>query len=124
MISVIKGLMEGKSFGNEFSKAQVFWSKFFEAHSYDDESALTNALGEAQSGFERALDMNRALAKELMAVTALAHLYNEQEGFGGNRELAQRLVNAFERSMVSLEVKGKVLQVAAKMFWLDPPSKG
>jgi hypothetical protein len=35
--------------------------------------------------------------------TAIAYLFDEQNGFADNRELAKRLVTAFEKSMWSLE---------------------
>jgi hypothetical protein len=53
-----------------------------------------------------------------MPHTAIAYLYDEQGGFGDNREVAKRLVKALEKSMCSMEVKDDAKD-AAQVFHLS-----
>jgi hypothetical protein len=105
MISVIKSLMDGdESIVSKFQTTQKFWEKFFESADTSTTESLAKALSDAQSDLEMKLDMNRALAKEIMPYTCLAYLYDERDGFE-DRALARQVVKAFQKSMVSLEVK-------------------
>lgn len=58
------------------------------------------------------------MGKEMMAYTAIANLYDVRTGFESNAHLAVAMVNAFEASEVSIEVKSYALR-AARMFDLQ-----
>jgi hypothetical protein len=121
MITVIKALLDGNTdrILPQFLRAKEFWRKFLDVHADDGIDELAKALSDAQTEFEfKCFDGDRGTAKAVMALTCLATLYDEQSGFS-NRSYAERLVKAFERSYVSLEVKGHVLRVAADMFFLN-----
>lgn len=121
MITVIKKLLDGETARllPQFTRAKAFWEEFLPAHQDDDIKTLAKALSDAQTTFEiTCFDNDRGTAKSVTALTCLATLYDEGDGFD-NRSYAQRLVEAFEQSYVSLEVKGHVLKVAADMFWLN-----
>lgn len=48
----------------------------------------------------------------------LAIIYSDENGFGENKYLAQKIVRGFEASMCSIEVKTYASD-AAKLFYLD-----
>jgi hypothetical protein len=121
MISVLKKLMDGNSERTllQLTRVKSFWDEFLPAHQTDNVPDLAKALSEAQTNFEiKCFDWDRSTAKELMAVTCLTALYDEQSGFQ-DKAYAKRLVSAFRESMVSIEVKGTRLNVAEAMFHLD-----
>ena len=88
-----------------FTKAKTFWNDFFVRHAGASEVDLAKALGNEQIKFEWAItDGDRAFAKEVMAVTAFASIYDEVRGFDQNEELAKRLARAFQNAGVSIEI--------------------
>ena len=119
MIPAIERLSAGDtSVVGAFVKAKEFWKVFFEAHKREDVDTLAISLSDTQSAFEQLLDGDRYLAKSIMAVTCLASLYDEMNGFGENEDLAHRIVDAFRKSVVSLEVKYSALDCAETMYHL------
>jgi hypothetical protein len=126
MITLIKMLMAGKQdVVAKFIAAEDFWNNFFKAHRDSDVKTLADALGQHQEEFETKLDWHRDLAKQIMPYTCLAYLYDEQGGFADNRELADRIVEAFAGSICSTEVKWSA-EEAAKRFGLErrQPAEG
>jgi hypothetical protein len=120
MISVIARLSAGdKEIVEAFVKARKFWEDFFEAHKNENVDGLAKSLDMAQARFEGLLDLDRALAKEIMPTTCIAALYDETNGFADNRRLAKKVVSAFKKSMVSIEVKGAYLDDAVALYDLD-----
>ncbi len=100
-----------------FKMSKAFWAKFFEANRNADVAALAHALGDAQGSFEIQTDWDRALAKEIFAYTCLGYLYDTHKGFDNNKPLAKRVVDAFDKSICSLEVKSSARE-AAELFSL------
>ena len=105
--------------GVKLARVKEFWDEFLPIHQKDSVADLAKALSQAQTNFEiKCFDWDRCTAKELMAVTCLTALYEDQSGFR-DREYAKRLVSEFRESMVSIEVKGTRLKVVELMFHLD-----
>jgi hypothetical protein len=103
----------------QLARVKEFWDEFLPVHQKDSVADLAKALSQAQTNFEiKCFDWDRGTAKELMAVTCLTALYEDQSGFR-DREYAKRLISAFRESMVSIEVKGTRLNVVELMFHLD-----
>ncbi len=113
-ISLVKNLMDGTgAWPERMIKAKSFWNAFFKEHRNDSDADLAKALGPAQMKFEHdVFDMNRIDAKEVMALTAFASIYDEASGFD-DPYFAGRLADAFEASSVSIEVKGWAIEAAA-----------
>ena len=119
MIPAIDRLSAGDtSVVDAFVKAREFWKVFFEAHKQENVEDLANSLSNAQAAFEHLLDLDRYLAKSIMAVTCLGALYDDVNGFGNNGDLAHRIVDAFRKSSVSLEVKFSALDCAETLYHL------
>jgi hypothetical protein len=113
MISVIKALMAGdRDMAADFVKAKEFWRDFFFVNKDASVKRMAEALSEVQFDFERLFNMNRGFAKEIMPYTALAYLYDEQNGFE-SESVARAVVHGFEQSMCSLEVKYSAKRAAA-----------
>jgi hypothetical protein len=123
MIHLLKQLMTGDAtVALRVAKAEVFWRAFFVEHSTCSVDQIANGLTGAQSSFEclfAGLPHYRSMAKSLMPITCLAHLYDESCGFEDNERLAERVVAAFHKSYVSLEVKGGALRRATNLFGLE-----
>ena len=54
---------------------------------------------------------------EVMAWTGFASLYTTAAGYDGNEHRPEKLLKAFEASMVSVEVKGHA-RTAAKAYYV------
>lgn len=100
-----------------FVKAKAFWDEFHRDHRDDQIEALAEALSDAQTRFELLLGHNRGLAKEIMALTAVASLYDTGAGMEDNSKYAVRVIKGFTKSFVSSEVKSGARR-AAKLYSL------
>lgn len=98
---------------SRFQAAQTFWDNFFVQYDGLSDDELAKQLSDSQFSYERLFDGERSIAKETMALTAIASLYDEQEGFADNQERARRLAKAFLLSSTSLEVKSYARRVIA-----------
>lgn len=122
MIGVIEALMAGdQSMPAKFEKARDFWNTFLGDHRSDDDETLAKAVSNAQHQHEWIFDGDRYLGKSTMPFTALGSLYDSGKGFDEQRELAVRLVLAFMKSFVSLEVKGAMRDAASLYNLTDDP---
>lgn len=119
MLDIIDRLLEGdEDVPAAFVKAKAFWDEFHAAHREDSVETLAQALSDAQMKFEIMLDMNRGLAKGIMALTAIGSLYDAADGISENGKYAAKVIRGFHGSYVSLEVKSGARR-AAKMYNLD-----
>jgi hypothetical protein len=122
MISVIGALLDGDAqIAANFKKAKEFWVEFFKEHRGDSLDDLRKAIGDSQWGFEQALGNKSAFAKEIMPLTALGTLYSQTYGFDDREEFAQRVVQAFKGSAVSVEVQGAALRRVVAIYGLTMP---
>lgn len=117
MISVVDHLLHGNErIASQFQSANIFWKDFFEGHKDWSEDELANELGDVQIMFEwECFGGDRALGKEVMALTCIGSLYDASEGFS-DRAFAKNMVRAFRKSMVSIEVKGIHLDKVEEMY--------
>jgi hypothetical protein len=109
----IEKLLKGDpSVARDFAAANAIWPELFEfmkdANVIDWAQWLTNK----QYQFESQCG-GRSDGQEVMAWSGFAYLYSTQVGFEDNYMLADKLREAFERSMVSIEVKGAAKRAAA-----------
>jgi hypothetical protein len=122
MIGVIEALLEGdQSMAVKFEKARDFWITFLNDHGTDDDESLAKAVGNAQPRHEWIFEGDRYLGKSTMPFTALGSLYDVGNGFDEHRDFAVRLVLAFMKSFVSLEVKAATKDAAALYDLTDDP---
>jgi hypothetical protein len=120
MIDLFEKLMKDSgSLGKEFRQGVEFWKEFFANYGLLDDKTLTEKIGRAQIPFEHKLGWDRSYAKSLMPAMMFLALYDFTNGFGDNENLARRLPDCIENSMVSVEVKGTAVKVAQVIFGLD-----
>jgi hypothetical protein len=120
MIEIIQRLLAGDTnVVTGFVKCKKFWETFFEEHKADTDDELAAALTDAQVTVEHIFDSNRALGKQAMPLTCFGSLYDEIHGWNDppKKVLAKRLANAFQKSLVSLEVKDYARD-AAELYYV------
>jgi hypothetical protein len=105
--SLIRKLLEGdKELAVCFQNAKLFWRNFFEKNDQLPVAAIAKGLSSKQPIFERIFeDYDRHLAKELMPLTCLSYLYDDDRGRFTSRSLARKVVEAFKHSSVSGDIK-------------------
>lgn len=111
----------GLEVARRFRRARGFWEAFHKSQRSADAIALGAALTQAQHRYEALMGFDRHFAKETMAWTCLATLYDDRCGWRqGRLAYAQRLVDAFARSPTAMEVKAGARSAAA-FYGLDRP---
>lgn len=124
LVDVIESMMLGRDeYPKAFKSAQDFWAEFFDEHAEDDAADLAEAVDHAQTDFVWRIESDAGLvppfAKSIMALTAIGSLY--RAGFEDNRDLAERVIEAFVgSSSLSIDVKAAARDVA-QMYSLDRP---
>lgn len=114
MIHMIDSLMRGDANIPKYMKlAKGFWDEFYRLHEGDSVAELSEAMFHAQTQYEALFEYNRTLAKDTMALTAIASLYDRANGFSDRRALAFKVLKALPKSMVSAEIKSGMKKVAA-----------
>lgn len=104
---------------NHYRLATEVWEEFYRKHSADSVDQWAQWITEAQMLLFEDRFGGRLLGQEVMAWSAIACLYTTQAGFTDeNRARAIKVVKAFAKSMVSLEVKF-AMRAAAKSYHLD-----
>jgi hypothetical protein len=124
MLSLVERLLNGNDpkLPGQLAGTKEFWLEFFEKHKNSSEATLAKALGDAQVPYEWLFgpDRSRPFAKEMMPVTCLGTLYAESTDWEKDKPkdkpFAQKVVRAFRKSLVSVEIKGSYLDDTAKMF--------
>jgi hypothetical protein len=94
------------------------WVEIFPPGTQPSEKEIAQKLATFQMRIESICGMDRYTGKSVMPYTGLSFLYDDQKGFGDNRKLAIRLLRAFQKSYVSVEVKSWA-EDAAVVFNLD-----
>lgn len=118
MISAIHELLRGRQrVARRFNKAHMYWKEFHKQHKKDSTDELAKALTNAQFAIESRFDGDRDMGKSCMAYTCLGATYDEANGFR-NMEYVNRLLQAFDKSMCSMEVKMSIPKVKA-LYMLD-----
>jgi predicted HicB family RNase H-like nuclease len=103
-----------------FQNAKLFWKDFFEKNCQRSVSAIAKELASKQLAFEAIFeDDGLHFAKEMMPLTCLSYLYDEDSVRFKNRPLARKVVEAFKKSLVSGEIKGPHLDLATRIYSLD-----
>jgi hypothetical protein len=116
IVDVIESMMDGSDeYPRAFRAARTFWSEFFDEHADDGDAALSAAIDAAQMPFqwlmEKEAGLSPPLAKSIMALTAIGHLY--QDGFEDSGDLARRVIAGFAgSSTLSGGVKSAAVDVA------------
>ncbi len=106
MLSVFKKLIEGDGeVVDQFSRARNFWQDFVDDSKDLTVDELASKLDRSQFKYELLFNNNRAFAKETMALTCIATLYDEINGWDTNEDIAVKIATAFLKSSVSSEVK-------------------
>ena len=78
---------------------------------------IAHRFSAMQYEFERILG-ERYFGKKMYPYVFLAVLYSDENGFGDNKYLAQKIIHAFKHSTCSIEVKSYASDAAA-LFYLD-----
>lgn len=119
---MLKTILDGIKTGQQdiagmWQKLDAEWAGWLSR--VDDQSVedLASDLTTHQMTAERICG-SRSLGKAMYAWTAFAHLYTLQDGIGENGRKAVKLADAFEKSMVSIEVKFAARE-AAKQYAVD-----
>lgn len=102
-----------------FRAAVEHWEQCLSGIDEDDISAMKSVAAREQMWFERNCG-GRWRGQEVMALAAIARLYETDDGFGDRRTLAVNLCTALEGSQCSVEVHGHARKVA-KLYNLDEP---
>ena len=119
MIAILGELKKGSTeIGPIYKNCVEMWSEVLDDAQDLSVSDLAERLGNFQMRIEIACSMNRFLGKTIMAVSGFDYLYDKHAGFEDNYQLAEKLLQAFGQSMVSLEVKS-MAKSAAALFHLD-----
>ena len=88
--------------------AKEKWPELFQSMQQDPVQDWARWLTVQQVAFFERQCGGRRLGQEVMVWSSFAVLYSTQVGFGGNKALAIKLVEAFAKSGCSVEVKSKV----------------
>jgi hypothetical protein len=87
--------------------AKEKWPELFQSMQQDPVQDWARWLTVQQVAFFEHQCGGRRLGKEVMVWSSFAVLYNTNVGFGGNRALATKLVEAFAKSGCSIGVKSE-----------------
>lgn len=114
MLDVIESLMNGQTiYPNAFVTARPFWQNFYAQHQRKSDADLQRAIESAQLPFQWEVEkvgLEAPYAKSIMALTAIAALYND--GFE-DEVLPRRVLRAFINSKsLSTGVIGAAKEVA------------
>lgn len=116
--SLIRQLMGGdKNLAIGFKNAKVFWTEFFEKNSQQSVAEIAKELGSKQHQFEAIFDDSQ-FAKEMMPLTCLSYLSDAQGRFR-TKKLTKKIVEAFKKSFVSIEIKNVYLEAAIRVYPVD-----
>jgi hypothetical protein len=120
MTETIEALIKGNArVVGYYERAAERWRKLLLGLSPSDVDEIADRATYAQDGFEMDCDHDRGLGKEIMAVVAIAHLYDTRPGFGDNLDMAEAVHQALQRSSCSVEVKATAREIA-KVYDLQP----
>ena len=87
-------------------KARGWWQEFLDQNTDTSTEELARKLTLAQISFEHnVFNFDRGDAKDVMATTCFAVLYDPNDGFDDRKSLAKRMAIAFLSSHCSSEVK-------------------
>lgn len=100
-----------------FSEAAEKWEEILSDYPTSDVDELSDELHIQQDWFERNCG-GRWLGQEVMVASGIAQFYDSKHGFGDNLDKARNIVEAFERSSCSMEVKGHARELS-EYFDLD-----
>lgn len=106
------------SIASNFASAKRFFEELFGPKRDESVEDWAQWLSQKQHVFELHCG-GRYEGQEVMAWTGFGMLYSTDVGFEENQELATKLADAFERSMVSLEVKGHAKEAVASYHVRD-----
>ena len=96
----------------QFHEAHKEWDELLKDVDTVTVDELAKRLSSAQFTFERIFG-DRAEGKDGMPWSGFSHLYSTELGFDSNLETAQKLAEAFAKSMCSIEVKFAAERAAA-----------
>jgi len=89
------------------------WRELFETQRDASVEEWAQWITDEQIAFFEHSCGGRWPGQEVMAWSGFGALYSTEAGFDTNRRLAEKLAEAFGRSMVSIEVKGHARSAAA-----------
>lgn len=95
----------GLEVARRLRSSQAFWLPFHASMRRPVYQILIGAIAQAQFAYEAAMHPYLTLAKESMAATCLGSIYDYRAGWTVRRRAyAERLIAAFAKAPVSLEV--------------------
>lgn len=100
-----------------FLEAVEKWEEILSDHPPSNVNELSDELHIQQDWFERNCG-GRWLGQEVMVASGIAQFYDSKHGLGQDLDKARKIVEAFERSSCSMEVKGHARELA-EYFDLD-----
>ena len=95
------------------------WETILAQEGARDPNTLASILTDAQTDFEEDCNLDRGIAKEIMAIAGIARLYDPGAGFSGHEGDVHLVRLAIARSCCSLEVKFTARDVA-EYYHLPP----
>lgn len=123
MTHFIEDLANGDpTIAQTFSRLCAKWDAFFQERGCCELSYLAKELTEFQYHFEEAAGEPAYKAKELMGWTAFAYQRNKTRNEDAILTQAEVLLEAFEKSNCSGEVKVAARQAAWVLFHIEPMS--
>ena len=114
MLEILEELKKGSTeIGPNYQKCVEMWSEVL-----NDASELSVSELAERLTFQLQMEQicgGRLLGKTVMAVSGFHYLHDREAGFR-DPQLAEKLLQAFGRSGVSIEVNWMVQNIVAKMF--------
>lgn len=89
---------------NYYQIAKALWQQLYSKTGFAPAELIAEELRPLQMKFEQQCG-GQHRGQEIMVVSGIARFYALSDGFGDDREHAECLLEAFELSMCSLEVK-------------------
>jgi hypothetical protein len=107
--------------GEYYRLAVERWKEIWLREESKDILPLAVMLSDEEFWFEQNCG-GRGVSQEIMVLSGIGMLYSTRTGFGDNRQQAQRLHSAFQRSFCSIEVKFRIQEAAKFYKLLDEPA--
>ena len=112
MVFTIEQIMKGnQQVIDWYQTATQKWDAILKSTGTTNVTQLAKELGSKQLSFEHDCG-GRSIGQEIMVIAGIARFYRITVGFEGNKQAVKNIVDAFEQSMCSIEVKGCAKEIA------------
>jgi hypothetical protein len=102
-----------------YRKAAARWQEIWAKPEAEDWESLARVLSDEHAWFEENCG-GPQIGSEVMVVSGLVPLYTLGRGFGGNKERARRLHDAFQISDCGIEARAAAGEIAQSYELLRP----